>query len=231
MTDEIKDDELDLLLEKKVAEREKQNAIPTELSIAENKMNDIIAQTSTRSDFAKKMDEVKINVLQDASLEDKEFVNTIKQNLKKASITHTEVEKDKAELEKQQVKSDSEKLTKAQQKNKHEIEEDKWLNKQKYRQYVYDGVKPIMKFVKIEEPMSITLMILFSILLIIPYFINKLWSGTIGALIFGACDNDRSKVMKGFLWTLVVIIVLALLFIGIYFFLKTQGIDILANFK
>ena len=94
MTDEIKDDELDLLLEKKVAERDKQKSISTELAIAENKMNEVITKTSTRSDFAKKMDDVKITVLQEASSEDKDFVNTIKQNLKKASITHTEVEKD-----------------------------------------------------------------------------------------------------------------------------------------
>lgn len=226
--EEIKDDELDKLLEQKA--QEKANSVSTEVKTQVPNIN-AINSSNQRTGFAHKMDEVKINVLADASTEDKNFEQTIKKNLKEAAIRHTEVEKDKAELEDDYVKADREEVDKKRAKNKHEMNEDVWNNKQKQRQYVYDGVKPVMKFVGIEEPFSCWLMGLFAVLLIIPYFINKFWKGTFGVLIFGACDSDRSKSMRGLLWTLLVIIIISLMLVGAYLFLKGQGIDLLENFK
>lgn len=221
--DEIKDDSLDLLIEKKAQELNNQLSTKVE--------NDNIVQTTQRSSFAKKMDDVKIDVLAEASTEDKNFVTTIKNNLKKAAVTHTEVEKDKADLEKQQVQSDSEKLSNQQQKNKHEMAQDKWENKQKFRQYVYDGVKPIMTFVGINDPMSVVLMIFLSFVLLPFFLVSKLWNGTIGLLICGACDGNRSKAMKGLIWTLLAIILICIIFVAIFLFLKWQGIDILEKLR
>lgn len=233
--DEIKDKELDDLLDERVKEQAKQMAAQQSVvpvpETKETKNEVMLGDKVARSSFADKMDDVKINVLAEASTEDHTFVNTIKQNLKKAAVTHTEVEKDKAELEKQHVQSESEKVTKEQKKTEHEIKEDKWDNAQKQRQFVYDGLKPILTFAGIDTPFSCWLMCFFALFLIVPYFINKLWNGTVGVIIFGACDKDRSKAMKGVFWTLLVLILLFAIFAVIYFFLKGQGIDILHKFK
>lgn len=192
------------------------------------KFNENLFQKSV---FAEKMEDVKVNVLNEASIEDKKFVDTIKSNLKKTATKITEVEHEKAAYEEQQIKSESEKLSREQAKNKQGMSEDKWANREKLRQYVYNGVKPVMTFVGIDEPMSVVLTVFLTFVLIIPFLLAKLWNGTIGLLIVGASDKDRSKAMKGMLWTILVLIVLGLLFIGIYLFLKSQGIDILLKLK
>ena len=185
----------------------------------------------TQSQFATKMEDVKIDVLKNASLEDTKFTDTIKNNLKKAAAKHTEVEVKKADLTIQKVEKESKEVTREQKKTEQSIAEDKWSNRQKFRQYVYDGVKPIMEFVGIKTPFSVILMCLFTLLLIIPFFIAKLYNGTIGLLISGACDKDRSKTVKATLWTILLLIVILGLFVAIYLFLKSQGIDILAKLK
>lgn len=219
--DEIKDEELDAIIEEKKKEEE------IKLDIVEAQQN-FIQPKFEKTEFENKMEEVKLNVLQQASIEDDKFVNTIKQNLKEAAIKNTEVEQNKAELQNKQVESEKKKTDKEIQKTEHEIKEDKWENRERWRQYVYNGVKPIMKFVGIDDPMSIILMIVFTIGLIIPFFIAKLWNGTIGALIHGACDKDRSKTMKGFIWTILGISLVLGVLMLITLFLKSQGIDILS---
>ena len=174
--------------------------------------------------FAQSMENVKINVLADASVEDKNFVKDVKDNLKKAAIKHTEIEKDKAAYVEQRVKAESEKLSKDQAKNKHEMAEDRWANKQKKRQYVYDGVKPIMKFVGIDEPMSVLLTILFTVVLIGFFLVAKLLNGTVGILIDTVRNDKSDKAMKVIAWTVLIILMLFALFIAIYLFLKSQGI-------
>lgn len=181
--------------------------------------------------FAEKMEDVKINVLKEAALNDDKFVETVKTNLKKAAVAQTEIEHDKAQLEKQQVESESKKESKKQQKIENEIKEDKWDNRQKWRKFVFDGVKPILNFVGITDPMNIFLTIVFTVILFVPFLVAKLWNGTIGALLLGACDKDRSKSMKGLIWTILVLVILIALFILVYLFLKSQGIDLLVKLR
>lgn len=216
---EIKDEELDKLLE----EKEK-----SETALEVKNENNFVQPKFEQTQFENKMEEVKLNVLKEASIEDNKFVDTIKENLKKAAIKNTEIEQNKAELQNKQVESEKKKTDKEIQQTEHKIREDKWENREKWRRYVYNGVKPIMNFVGIDEPMSILMTCIFTILLFIPFLIAKFWNGTIGALILGACDKDRSKAMKGFIWTVLAIALLFGLICLVVLFLKTQGIDALS---
>lgn len=230
----VEDKELDLELEKraaKIAEAKQEQEVkktaveevsqPRDISTAEMTNNDF---SPISSEFAKRMDDVKVQVLENASNEDKNFVDTVKANLKDAAVKHTEVEQKKAEYVKQKVQFEQEKLETKQKENVHQQQEDKWSNRQKRRQYHYDGVKPIMQFVGIETPMNLFLLYFLTVILVWFYLLNKLIKGTIGAIIAGASDSDRPKAVKGFLWTVVGAITVVILAILIYLFLKWQGI-------
>ena len=184
-----------------------------------------------QTNFSKAVDDVKENVLQTASENDNKFVETIKENVKAAATKLTEVEKDKASYQQQQVQYESEKLETKQKKNKQEQNEDYWTNKSKRRQFHYDGVKPIMKFVKIDDPMNLFCLYFLTFVLIIPFLIGKLIRGTFGALVAGASDSNRGKTARGFLWTITCVFATLILICLVYLFLKSQGIDILANIK
>lgn len=183
------------------------------------------------SNFADKMDEVKIEVLKTASKEDEKFVTTIKDNLKGAAVTHTEVEQEKASLTKQQVEFESDKLSAAQARVAHIAKEDKWENLRKKREYHYDGVKPIMQWIHVNSPMNLFFLYLVAVVTL-PFFLLDIFcKATIGNLLAGASNQDRSKAVKGFLWTLIAVISVFAILIIVYLFLKWQGIDIFENFK
>lgn len=231
----VEDKELDLELEKrnlsksdsfqeqKVEETAVANiSQPRDISTTEIKQEDGFSPIS--SEFAKRMDDVKVQVLENASNEDEKFVKTVKENLKDAAVKHTEVEQKKAEFVKQKVQFEQEKLETKQKENVHQQQEDKWANRQKRRQYHYDGVKPIMQFVGIETPMNLLLLYFLTLVLVWFFLISKLLKGTIGALIAGASDADRPKAVKGFLWTLLAIFTVIIIAMAVYLFLRWQEI-------
>ncbi len=231
----VEDKELDLELEKrnlskgdnfqgqKVEETAVANVSqPRDISTTEIKQEDGFSPIS--SEFAKRMDDVKVQVLENASNEDEKFVKTVKENLKDAAVKHTEVEQKKAEFVKQKVQFEQEKLETKQKENVHQQQEDKWANRQKRRQYHYDGVKPIMQFVGIETPMNLLLLYFLTLVLVWFFLISKLLKGTIGALIAGASDADRPKAVKGFLWTLLAIFTVIIIAMAVYLFLRWQEI-------
>lgn len=216
----IEDKELDALSEE-VKNKEAMSMIkPQETS-----------EIDLNTQFSKKMEDVKQNILINASTEDDKFVETVKKNVKEAAVKLTEVEKDKANLQQQKIKYDSDKITTKQKQEEHTQHADKWEDKRKKRQYHYDGVKPIMEFVGIEQPMNLFFLYALAILLSPLFLIAKLCKGTFGALLTGANDKDRSKAAKGFLWTLLCVFSLLVLICVVYLFLKTQGINLLANIK
>lgn len=188
-------------------------------------------QISEQTSFSKKMDDVKQNILAEASTKDDKFVSTVVENVKDAAVQYTQVEQKKARLEQQRVQYESEKLDTQQKANANQQAEDKWINRQKRREYHYNGVKPIMLFVGITEPMNLMFLYFFAIILIVPFFIAKFFRGTIGALLCGAEDANRSKAAKGFIWTIIAIVIALSVLCLIYLFLKWQGIDILEKFK
>lgn len=174
--------------------------------------------------FGAVMEQVKLNVLAEASAEDEQFVDKVKSTLKKAAVKHTEVEEKRADFEKQKVDFASEVLQTEQQKNEHRAIEDKWANRERKRQYHYNGVKPIMHFVGIEEPLNLFLLYLLTLVLSPFFLLSKLLKGTVGALIAGASDGDRPKAVKGFLWTLIAIIAVMAIAAVVYLFLTWQGL-------
>ena len=190
-----------------------------------------INKIKIETQFSKQMDVVKENVLKDAAVTDNQFVDTIKKNVKEAAVKLTEVERGKAEFQEQQIDYEKEKLETKQKKNVHEQSEDKWANRQKRRQFHYDGVKPIMEFVNIKDPMNLICLYFLTLILIIPFLIGKLIKGTFGTLVSGASDGSRSKAAKGFLWTITCIFALLVVVCLVYLFLKWQGIDLLANIR
>ena len=184
-----------------------------------------------QSAFSKKMDDVKQQVLVVAAEQDEKFAEVVVENVKDAAVKYTQVEQRKAELERQKVQYESEKLDTQQLANVNQQLEDKWINRQKRREYHYNGVKPIMLFVGITEPMNLIFLYFFATVLIIPFFIAKLFRGTIGALLCGAEDTNRSKAAKGFIWTIIAIVVVIIIMCLIHLYLKWQCIDVLAKFK
>lgn len=231
----VEDKELDLELEKRnlskgdnfQGQKVKETAVanvsqPRDISTTEIKQEDEFSPIS--SEFAKRMDDVKVQVLENASNEDEKFVKTVKENLKDAAVKHTEVEQKKAEFVKQKVQFEQEKLETKQKENVHQQQEDKWANRQKRRQYHYDGVKPIMQFVGIETPMNLLLLYFLTLVLVWFFLIGKLLKGTIGALLAGASDANRPKAVKGFLWTLLAFIAVIIIAMVVYLFLRWQGI-------
>lgn len=231
----VEDKELDLELEKRnlskgdnfQGQKVKETAVanvsqPRDISTTEIKQEDEFSPIS--SEFAKRMDDVKVQVLENASNEDEKFVKTVKENLKDAAVKHTEVEQKKAEFVKQKVQYEQEKLETKQKENVHQQQEDKWANRQKRRQYHYDGVKPIMQFVGIETPMNLLLLYFLTLVLVWFFLIGKLLKGTIGALLAGASDANRPKAVKGFLWTLLAFIAVIIIAMVVYLFLRWQGI-------
>ena len=81
-----------------------------------------------------------------------------------------------------------------------------------------------MRFVGIEEPLNLFLLYLLTLVLCPFFLLSKLLKGTVGALIAGACDEDRPKAVKGFLWTLIAIIAVMAIAAVVYLFLTWQGL-------
>lgn len=198
---------------------------PAELSVTtENGAAVPTIHASSGNSFTDRMDDVKLKILQDASASDEKFVKTIKDNVKEAAVVNTEVEREREAFAKQSVQYEREKLSTKQQKNTIEATEDKWANREKRREFHYNGVKPIMEFVGISKPMNLALLYFLSFILVWFFLLSKLWRGTIGALIAGAEDANRPKTVKGFLWTLLGLVALGVLAALVYLFLKWQGI-------
>lgn len=210
----------DIVAEQQV-EQVKQTVNEVVENLPDTKPTEMPAPTTQ---FGAAMEQVKLNVLAEASVEDEQFVDKVKGTLKRAAVKHTEVEERRADFEKQKVDFASEVLQTEQQKNEHRAIEDKWANRERKRQYHYNGVKPIMMFVGIKEPLNLFLLYLLTFILAPFFLLSKLIKGTIGALIAGASDGDRPRAVKGFLWTLIAVIAILAIAAVIYLFLKWQGL-------
>lgn len=174
--------------------------------------------------FGEAMETVKLNILQDASVHDEEFVKDVTDTAKSAALKNVKVEEKKADLEIQKVDYKSEVLSTEQERNAHLAAENKWDNKQKRRLYHYNGVKPIMTFVGINDPLNLVLLYALTVIIVPFFLVYKVVRGTIGAMIAGAVDQDRPKSVKGFLWTLIALFATLFVAAVVYLFLKWQGL-------
>lgn len=197
-----------------------QISAPARVTVAPAKISNVTEHT----EFSKVVDQAKINIVNEAAATDEKFINQVKEELKSATIKLAEVEKSKAQLEQQNIDYHSELLKTKQELNEHLQAENKWTNREKRRQYHFNGVLPIMSFVGIKTPMNLAFLYLLTVIILPFFLLSKLWRGTVGALIAGAEDADRSKAVKGFIWTLLGILALALTFLVIYLMLGWLGI-------
>jgi len=159
-------------------------------------------------------------VVAEAYANDEKFKQEITDTAKHSAQEYAELEKDRAELERQNVQYASELLETQQQLNQFQQADHKWDNQRSKRQFVYDGVKPIMQWVGIGEPMNIGLMVFLTILLTIPFIFGK----PLQALIVGANPDDRKKQAQGYLWTLLALVLTALVIIAIVVPCKHFGV-------
>ena len=194
------------------------NESPVEICLVPNKIGqgEPICNVTAANTFTQAVDTAKINVLQDASANDKKFTDEFKDKLKEATLKLAEVEREKATLEKQNIEYHQELLNSEQLLNEQKQAEDKWANKQKQREFHYAGVRPIMEFVGIKTPMNIALLYCLTLFLLPFFLFAKLWKGTIGALIVGAEDSDRPKSVRGFLYTLLGVVAVGIIALVTY---------------
>ena len=168
-----------------------------------------VSNITTETEFSQAVEAAKIETIKEASVSNKDFIEKFQDNVIKAAEKLAEVEREKAELEKQNIEYHQELLNSEQLLNEQKQAEDKWNNRQKSREYHYNGVKPIMEFVGIKSAMNVAILYFLTAILIWFFLFAKLWKGTVGALIAGASDSDRPKAVKGFLWTMIGIVALA----------------------
>lgn len=184
-----------------------------------------ISDMSTR--FSNAVDDAKLHVLQEAALNDDKFISDFEKQLKEATIRLAEVEQEKAsterarvELARKNVEYEKE-LTETRRKlNEYQQTQDKWANKQKAREFHYNGVKNVMTCVGITEPMCIPLLYLLFPFALVFFLIKSVIIATFGNLLCGAVDANRPKAMKGFLWTVLAAFTLCIAAIAIWLILK-----------
>lgn len=86
--------------------------------------------------------------------------------------------------------------------------EDKWEISQKKRQYHYDGVKPIMMSADIKEPLNLILLYFLTIFLVWYFLGKKLIQATVIKLVNVVENQNTSKPIRTFAWTILITIVL-----------------------
>lgn len=178
----------------------------------ENKVSNITQAT----DFTNAIDSAKISTIQKASLEDSKFNEDFKNELKSAVLKSAQLEKEKQELEKKNIELQQNYI-----KTKNELETqtqntNKWENKQKAREYHYNGLKDIMQFVHIENPMCIPLMYLFALLVSPIYLVWTLGLSPLKTLICGKKEENRPKYIKNAIYTILCITLVLIIALLVY---------------
>lgn len=172
-----------------------------------------ISNITEETKFGEVVDEAKVNILKEASAEDEKFVATLKNELKEAAVKSAQLENDKQELERKNIELYQNYIETKTQLEKHQQNENLWNNKVKRREYHYNGLKDIMLFVHINNPMCIPLMYIIAVLIAPIYLLWTLILCPLGTLIGGTKDQERPKIVKGAIYTiLLVALVVAIVF-------------------
>ena len=203
--------EKELALIKEDINNQKQTPQELQIEVKNNQIGNITQETN----FSKIIDTAKIETIKRASAEDDKFNEDFKNELKQAVLKSAQLEKEKQELEKRNIELQQNYI-----KTKNELENqiqsvNKWDNKQKAREYHYNGLKDIMLFVHINNPMCVPLMYIFAFLISPIYLVWTLILAPIGTLIAGTKDQERPKLVKGAIYTILciaLVLVLAILF-------------------
>lgn len=161
-----------------------------------------ISNITEHTTFSDTVDKAKIATIQQASIDDDKFNQDFKAELKQAVIKSAQLEKEKQELEKKNIELQQNYI-----KTKNDLETqtqivNKWENKQKAREYHYNGLKDIMQFVHIENPMCIPLMYLFAFLVSPIYLLWTLVLSPLKTLICGTKEENRPRYIKNAIYTI-----------------------------
>ena len=222
----------DIDLAKEFQEHKKENAI-VEKPI-DNKevvkdfidVNDKLTDAKRyQSEFSKAMSQANEQVAKELTADKNGKVYKDMENALGGAITQTALnEKAKAEYDAKIIALQN-KITE----NEHLIEELKqqktgYEKKYAEREFVYKGVEPVLKMVGIDSPASKTLMIILTIFLTIPYVFWKLVRGIFVTPMTGMEKNDRANLVKGYLWTLLALVITAVILVTIFVPLSIYGI-------
>lgn len=191
-----------------------------------NAVSEQVYPNNNSTQFSRHVDDAKLDVLREATATDNRFVEDFKQELKEATLKLAQVEKSKAEaedakaqLEKKNIEYQQELVETKQQLNAYKQASDKWDNKQKAREFHYNGVKDVMTCIGIKNPMCIPLLYAMFPIAFCFFLLKVVVTATFGNLLCGAIDADRPKAARGFLWTILSLFVTALVGAAIYCFI------------
>lgn len=181
-----------------------------------NKIENVTQDTK----FSQTVESGMIDMLQEAHINDNDFKQSMIDKIKESAVKRAELEKNKAELEQQNLQYQSDLLKTQQLLNEYQQEDDGYNAKRAKRQFVYDGIAPIMEWIGIKKPLNIPLMIFLTIILIVPFIIGK----PLEALVVGADAEVRKQQAKAWLWTILALTVTAAVLCGILIPLDIYGI-------
>lgn len=187
-------DEIKAIVESKATEEPKTESVAVPIPIEEKPIGNITKE----NEFQRNMNEGLNAIVKEAYTNDEDFKEELTEKTKDAAKTYADVEKGRASLEKQNLDYHAELIKTQQELEQYKQADHKWDNQRSKRQFVYDGIKPIMEWIGVDDPMNIPLMIFLTVVLIVPFIILK----PLTALILGANPENRAKQAKAWLWTL-----------------------------
>ena len=195
------------------AEAELQRVLEKRAEMASHKE---IANITKETQFSKMMDEAKQTIMKEASAEDEKFIQALKNEIKEAGLKSAQLEKEKQELEIENIALEQNYIQTKNELESQKQKVNKWENKQKAREYHYNGLKDIMEFIHINNPMCIPLMYLFAFIISPIYILWTIFLCPLGTLIAGTKDNNRPKLVKGAIYTILLVALIASLILGGY---------------
>lgn len=175
-----------------------------------------IQNLTQTTEFSKAIDQAKIHTITKASAEDQKFNDDFKKELKEAVLKSAQLEKEKQELEKRNIELQQDYILTKQELESQTQAVNKWNNKRERRQYHYDGLKDIMQFVHINNPMCVWLMYVLALIVSPIYLIYVLIISPLGTLLGGTKGSERPKVVKGAIYTVLLLTLIAVVVVGLY---------------
>ena len=160
--------------------------------------DEVIKPVVQENEFKRNIDKGLNAIVQEAYENDADFKQEITEKTKDAAKSYADVEKERAALEQQNLQYHSDLLKTQQELEQYKQADHKWDNQRSRRRFIYDGIKPIMEWIGVYEPMNVLRMAFLTAILILPFIIIK----PITALIVGANPDNRAKQAKAWLWTL-----------------------------
>lgn len=180
----------------------------------ENENKDLVNVTTK---LGERITEAQINILCEAVDKDPKYIADLQKQLKDTFKEYTKYESAVITYQNELMKTKKEL-------NHFKQNSNKWDNKNKARQFHYDGVAPVLKHIGITEPMAIPLLYFFAFLSGLSFLATKTWQATIGNILSGAQDGNRPAMVRGYLYTLAGVLVTFGVSVGIYFVLLWLGI-------